>query len=75
MQRYISTLSLNSALDGVGGQRHGPLYSRERDPVRIVQMAGLAPGPVWSDAKNLVPNGMTIKLRLENTRREKSTSQ
>ena len=30
--RYNSTLSLNSALDGVGGQRHAPaaLYPRER---------------------------------------------
>ena len=32
------------------GQRHASaaLYSRESDPVPIVQEAGLAPGPVWT---------------------------
>jgi len=35
-KRYGYTLSLNSALNGVGGQRHAPaLYPRE-DPVPIV---------------------------------------
>ena len=29
-----------------------PLYSRERDLVRILQEAGWVPGPVWMDAKN-----------------------
>jgi len=34
---YRSTLSLTSALDGVGGQRHvAALYPRKRDPVTIV---------------------------------------
>jgi hypothetical protein len=54
-----------------------PLYPRERDPVPIVQEAGWVPRPVWADAKNIAPTRMTmtIKLRLENTQREKSTSQ
>ena len=30
-----------------------PLYPRERDPVRIVQEAGWAPGPVWTGTENL----------------------
>ena len=34
---YSCTLSLTSALDKVGGQRNArPLYSRERDQIRIV---------------------------------------
>ena len=32
-----------------------PLYPRERYPVPIVQEAGWAPGPVWTDAENLAP--------------------
>jgi hypothetical protein len=34
-----------------------PLYSRERDPVSIVQGAGWAPGPVWTGGENLAPTG------------------
>ena len=45
-------------LDGVGGQRNAPEFyvenSRERDPVPLVQQAGWAPGPVWTDEGNLV---------------------
>ena len=50
---------LEGALDGVGGQRHAPaaLYPR-KDPVRIVQEAGWAPGPVWTGAENLAPTGI-----------------
>jgi hypothetical protein len=51
---YSSTLSLTSAPDGVGGQRHAlPLYSREREPVPIVQEAGWAPEPVWVGAEDI----------------------
>jgi hypothetical protein len=32
-----------------------PIYPRERDPVPILQEAGLAPGPVWTGAENLAP--------------------
>jgi hypothetical protein len=46
-QRYSSTLSLTSALDGVGAQRHAP--------VPIGQEAVWATGPVRTGAKNLAP--------------------
>ena len=38
------------------GQRHAPaaLYPG-KDPVPIVQEAGWAPGPVWTNAENLAP--------------------
>jgi hypothetical protein len=34
-----------------------PLYPQKREPVPIVQEAGWAPGPVWTDAKNLAALG------------------
>ena len=34
-----------------------PLYPG-KDPVPIVQEAGWAPGPVWTDAENLAPTGI-----------------
>jgi len=34
-----------------------PLYSRERDPVPIVQEAVWIPGLVWTGADNLAPPG------------------
>jgi hypothetical protein len=34
-----------------------PLYPRERDPVKIVLDARWAPGPVWTNEKNLAPTG------------------
>jgi hypothetical protein len=37
--------------------RPGRFTPRERDPVRIVQEAGWAPGPVWTDAEYLTPPG------------------
>jgi hypothetical protein len=46
-KRYSSTLSLTSAGDGLGDQRHTPaFYPRKRYPVPIVQEAGWAQGPV-----------------------------
>ena len=54
-QRYSFTLSLTSALDGVGGQRHAPAASPRKDPVLLVQEAGWAPGLVWTGAENLAP--------------------
>jgi hypothetical protein len=43
---------------GVGGQRHAPAaFTPGKDPVPIVQEAGLAPGPVWIGAENLTPPG------------------
>jgi hypothetical protein len=35
-----------------------PLYSRERDPVPIVQKAGWVPAPVWTAAENLASTGV-----------------
>jgi hypothetical protein len=37
---------------------HQPLYSRETDPVPIIQEAGWGPGSVWKGAKNLAPIGI-----------------
>ena len=42
----------------VGGQPHAPAASTPgKDPVSILQEAGLASGPVWTRAENLVPPG------------------
>jgi hypothetical protein len=35
-----------------------PLYTPQKDPVRIVQEAGWATGPVWTCAENLAPTGI-----------------
>jgi hypothetical protein len=48
--RYSSTLSLTSALDGVGGQ--GRRLNPGKDPAPIVQEAAWPPGPVWTGAGN-----------------------
>ena len=43
----------------VGGQRHAPAaFTPGKDPVPIVQEAGLAPGPVWIGAENLALTGI-----------------
>jgi hypothetical protein len=36
------------------------LYSRERDPVAIVQETGWARAPVWTDAENLAPTEIRL---------------
>jgi len=59
--KYDSTLSLTSALDGLGGQRHSkprPLHPRKRDQEPIVQGAGWAPVPNWACADNLAIPGI-----------------
>jgi hypothetical protein len=58
--RYSSSLSLTSALNGAGCStpRIGRFTPRERDPVPILEEAGWAPGPVWTDAENPAPNGI-----------------
>jgi hypothetical protein len=39
-----------SALHGVSGQRHAPLYPRGKDPpVHTAQEAGWAPEPIWTE--------------------------
>ena len=35
-----------------------PLFTPGKDPVRIVQEAGWAAGPVWTGAENLAPTGI-----------------
>ena len=56
---YSYTLSLTSALDGVGGQRHAPsALPPGKDPVPIVQEAEWASGPVWTGAENITPIGI-----------------
>ena len=50
-----STLSLTSMLDTVWvvNATSRPLYPARIDPVRVVQEAGWAPGPVWLSVENL----------------------
>ena len=35
-----------------------PLFTPRKGPVPIVQEAGWASGPVWTDAENLAPTGI-----------------
>jgi hypothetical protein len=35
-----------------------PFSTPGKDPVPIIQEDGLAPGPVWTDAKNLASTGI-----------------
>jgi len=54
--RYNSTLSLTSALDGEGDQRHAlAALPPGKDPVPIVWVAGWAPSKVWTGVENLAP--------------------
>jgi hypothetical protein len=44
---------------GVGGQRYAPAaFNPGKDPVPILEEAGLAPGPVWTGAEKLAPTGI-----------------
>jgi len=40
-----------------------PLFNPGKYPVPIVQEAGWAPGPVWTGAENLAPNGIRCPNR------------
>ena len=40
------------------------IYTRERDPVNILQKGGRASGPVWTGAKNFSPTGIQYPDRL-----------
>jgi hypothetical protein len=52
--RHGSTLSLTLALNKGGCSTPRPgRFTPRNDPVRIVQEAGWAPGPVWTGAENL----------------------
>jgi hypothetical protein len=56
---YSSTVTLTSALDGVGWltPRAGHLTPGS-DPVRLVQEPGSGPGSVWTAAECLDPTGI-----------------
>ena len=54
---YTYTLYLTSRLCRGGWSTSRPLYPC-KDPVPIVQEAGWAPGPVWTDAENLAYTGI-----------------
>ena len=58
-QRYSSTLSLTSALDGGRWSMPGPgHFTLGKDPVPTEWEAGWAPGLVWTGAENLAPTGI-----------------
>jgi hypothetical protein len=58
-ERYSSTLSLTSALDGGGWSTPRPgRFIPGNDLVPIVQEAGWAPGQVWTGAENLASAGI-----------------
>jgi len=53
---YTSTLPSTSALDVGGWSTPRPgRVTPTKDPVPVVQEAGWAPEPVWTDAENLTP--------------------
>ena len=55
-QMYSSTLPSTSAVDRGGWSASRPgRFTPGKDPVPIVQVAGWAPGPVWTGAENLAP--------------------
>jgi hypothetical protein len=57
--RYSSTLSLTSALDGGGWSTPRPgRFTPGNVSVPVVQEAGWALGPVWTGAENLAPTGI-----------------
>ena len=51
---------MTAALEGGEGSaaRLGRTLPPGKDPVPILQEAGWAPEPVWTDAENLVPTGI-----------------
>ena len=58
-QMYSSTLPSTSALDmGGWSTPHSGRFTSGKDPVPVVQEAGWAPGPIWTDVKNLAPTGI-----------------
>ena len=56
---------MSTALEVVEGSalRLGRYLPPGKDPVPIVQEAEWAPGPVWTGAENLAPNGIRFPDR------------
>jgi hypothetical protein len=46
-----------------GNASFRPLHPQEKDPVPIIQKAGWAPGPVWTDGENLAYTGIRSQDR------------
>jgi len=58
-EREKNLLSFNLGSGGVSGQVQVPAsFLRERDPLPVVQLVDLNPGPVWTIARNFAPNGI-----------------
>ena len=56
---YSYTLSLTSALDGVGDQQHGPAALHPGNTwYPLHRRLGGPPGPVWTGAENLASTGI-----------------
>ena len=59
---YSSALSLTSALDGGGWSTPRPgRFTPEKGSVPVVQKAGWASGPVWTDVENHAPPGLDTR--------------
>jgi len=56
---------MTTALEGGEGSasRPGRSLPPGKDPVPIVQEAGWAPGPIWTDVENLAPTGIRFPDR------------
>ena len=64
-EKYSSTLSLTSALDGGGWSTPRPgRFTPEKDPVPIAYKAVWTPGPVWTGAENLATTGIRSPIYL-----------
>jgi len=61
---YSSTVSLTSALYGVGSQRHAPAALPRERPGTYCTGGWVAPGPVWTGAENLAPTDIRFPDRL-----------
>jgi len=57
-QQCSSTISLTSALSGLGCQQPPQSHHSRKDPVSIVKETEWVSGTVWQDAENLTPNGI-----------------
>jgi hypothetical protein len=63
-QRYSATLSLSSALDVVGGERHAPAVLPRERPGAHYKGGWFVLGPVWTGAEKLSSTGIRSLDRL-----------